>query len=169
MTRHQLVFFLFLVKDYKSGCRKDGDSKDHSTTEAPSLGLDDSPNKTTVDRRMVDASILLAITTTATTITALLFLWWSSHRSVDRTASSLTTTTLLIGGAEFLGGKKRKGRIHDPQAEAAVVLRADDKPNDSNGAWDRFADRLAYSNDTVASVARQLQRCINQVLYDDAE
>ena len=39
-----------------------------------------------------------------------------------------------------------------------------------NGAsWDRFADRLAFSDDTVASVARQLQRCINQILYEDSE
>ena len=39
-----------------------------------------------------------------------------------------------------------------------------------NGAsWDRFADRLAFSDDTVASVARKLQRHINQIFYEDAE
>ena len=97
-----------------------------------------------------------------------------SRRSVDRvTSSTTTTTTPAIGGAEFFGGKKEKEEFYDPQAEATAVLRADQDTSSgessNNGAWDRFADRSAFSDDTVAGLVRHLQFQVNQVLYDDSE
>ena len=79
-------------------------------------------------------------------------LCWSSRRSVDDTGH----------WSQIFGRQKGTGRI---------LRSADDTDNNkSNGAsWDRFADRLTFSDDTVVSVARQLQRCIYQVLYEDAE
>lgn len=67
-----------------------------------------------------------------------------------------------IVGAQFFGGNKEKEEFYDPvaEAEAAVVQQ--------ETLYDRFADRDAFADDELATMAKSLQSQINNKLHGTA-
>jgi hypothetical protein len=70
-----------------------------------------------------------------------------------------------IGGAEFFGGSKQKEELYDPVAE----LEAGKDIKLQSTSYDRFSvsKNSPFDSVEVASMAKSLQRQINQVLYMD--
>jgi hypothetical protein len=72
-----------------------------------------------------------------------------------------------VAGAQFFGGNKQKVELFDPQAEleAATLNRQDEEAT----MYDRFDDRVAFSDDTTALVAKSIQLQLNgAVLQSEA-
>ncbi len=74
-----------------------------------------------------------------------------------------------IVGAQFFGGNKEKELFYDPIAEMEAGIIVNNVATNTMTAttYDRFADRSAFTDAYVASVAESMQDQINQVLYGD--
>jgi hypothetical protein len=75
-----------------------------------------------------------------------------------------------IEGSQFFGGNKEKIEFFDPIAEVQAQMELFGKSasgdTDDDGIYNRFQDRAAFSDETVAAVASSLQRQMNAVLYE---
>jgi hypothetical protein len=67
-----------------------------------------------------------------------------------------------VAGAQFFGGNKQKVELYDPQAEleAATLNRQYEEAT----MYDRFDDRVAFSDDTTALVAKSIQLQLNRAV-----
>ena len=89
--------------------------------------------------------------------------------SVEKNDDYDDETPAGIVGAQFFGGNKEKELFYDPVAEleAGIIVNNDNEATTTATTYDRFADRSAFPDTYVASVAESIQDQINQVLYGD--
>ena len=103
----------------------------------------------------------------------------SKQNDFTRTTTVDDETPAGIVGAQFFGGNKEKEIFYDPIAEmeagimeptttTAVTTTATTLTTaTTTTTYDRFADRTAFPDTNIASIAESLQDQINHVLYSD--
>jgi hypothetical protein len=89
-----------------------------------------------------------------------------SSKQKDLTTTVDDETPAGIVGAQFFGGNKEKEIFYDPVAEmeAGIIM---EPTTSTTTTYDRFSDRRAFPDTSIASVAESIQDQINHVLYGD--